>query len=219
MASKKVLIKTIILGDSSVGKTSLMNMYVSKKFNNQYKATIGADFLTKEVMVTHNGDQRLVTMQIWDTAGQERFQSLGVAFYRGADACILVFDLTSKKSFENLNTWREEFLVQSAPPDKDTFPFVVLGNKVDLKDTRVVTQKQAAEFCKQKGIMQKDTDTALFYETSAKDSKNVNTAFQTVAMLALENQPGGPGVDLPTPITLDPKPQAGGADGKKGCQC
>merc|ERR1712100_304095 len=131
---KKVLLKVIILGDSSVGKTSLMNMYVNRKFNNQYKATIGADFLTKEVMVTHNGDQRLVTMQIWDTAGQERFQSLGVAFYRGADACILVFDLTSKKSFDNLDTWREEFLVQSGPSDSANFPFVVLGNKVDLRD-------------------------------------------------------------------------------------
>jgi len=77
MASrKKVLLKVIILGDSGVGKTSLMNQYVNKKFSNQYKATIGADFLTKEVMV----DDRLVTMQIWDTAGQERFQSLGVAF-------------------------------------------------------------------------------------------------------------------------------------------
>ena len=78
--------KVIILGDSGVGKTSLMNQFVNKKFSNQYKATIGADFLTKEVMV----DDRLVTMQIWDTAGQERFQSLGVAFYRGADSCVLV---------------------------------------------------------------------------------------------------------------------------------
>ena len=65
---KKVLLKVIILGDSGVGKTSLMNQYVNKKFSNQYKATIGADFLTKEVMV----DDRLVTMHIWDTAGQER---------------------------------------------------------------------------------------------------------------------------------------------------
>lgn len=82
---KKVLLKVIILGDSGVGKTSLMNQYVNKKFSNQYKATIGADFLTKEVQV----DDRTVTMQIWDTAGQERFQSLGVAFYRGADCCVL----------------------------------------------------------------------------------------------------------------------------------
>lgn len=92
---KKVLLKVIILGDSGVGKTSLMNQYVNKKFSNQYKATIGADFLTKEVIV----DDRIVTMQIWDTAGQERFQSLGVAFYRGADCCVL-----GKKTVE----WRME---------------------------------------------------------------------------------------------------------------
>ena len=80
-------------------------------------------------------------MQIWDTAGQERFQSLGVAFYRGADACILVFDMTEKKTFDNLDTWRQEFLVQSSPADHDTFPFVVLGNKCDLRDKRVVSVK------------------------------------------------------------------------------
>ncbi|XP_016299080.1 ras-related protein Rab-7a-like [Sinocyclocheilus anshuiensis] len=74
---KKVLLKVIILGDSGVGKTSLMNQYVNKKFSNQYKATIGADFLTKEVMV----DDRLVTMQIWDTAGQD------VVFCQGGDFC------------------------------------------------------------------------------------------------------------------------------------
>lgn len=73
------LLKVIILGDSGVGKTSLMNQYVNSKFNSQYKATIGADFLSKQVQV----GARTVTMQIWDTAGQERFQSLGVAFYRG----------------------------------------------------------------------------------------------------------------------------------------
>ena len=71
MASrKKVLLKVIILGDSGVGKTSLMNQYVNKRFTSQYKATIGADFLPKEVMI----DDKLVTLQIWDTAGQERFQ-------------------------------------------------------------------------------------------------------------------------------------------------
>ena len=99
-----------------------MNQYVNRKFSNQYKATIGADFLTKEVMV----EDRLVTMQvrrrrqrapsswlqIWDTAGQERFQSLGVAFYRGADCCVLVFDVCVPKTFETLDSWRDEFLIQ-----------------------------------------------------------------------------------------------------------
>merc|ERR1711861_77502 len=207
---KKVLLKVIILGDSSVGKTSLMNQYVNEKFNTQYKATIGADFLTKEVSL----EERVVTMQIWDTAGQERFQSLGVAFYRGADACILVFDLTSKKSFDNLDTWREEFLVQSGPAETDSFPFVVLGNKCDLKDTRTVNNKSAIEYCKSKKIMSKDEETPMYFETSAKDAKDVTKAFTTVATLALEKQPGDDMNSSYVPdANLDlnePKPSQGG---------
>ena len=129
-----LVFQVIILGDSGVGKTSLMNQYVNKKFSAQYKATIGADFLTKEVMI----EDRQVTMQIWDTAGQERFQSLGVAFYRGADCCVLVYDVTSQQSFRNLESWRDEFLIQASPRNPEEFPFVLLGNKVrQLSDLSV----------------------------------------------------------------------------------
>merc|ERR1712070_1069879 len=140
---KRTLLKVIILGDSGVGKTSLMHQYVSKKFSNQYKATIGADFLTKEVQV----EDRLVTMQIWDTAGQERFQSLGVAFYRGADCCVLVYDVNTAKTFENLDNWRDEFLIQASPMDPESFPFVVLGNKADLTEKRKVQETRARNWC------------------------------------------------------------------------
>ncbi|KAG6480162.1 hypothetical protein ZIOFF_063640 [Zingiber officinale] len=121
----------------SVGKTSLMNQYpsssslfvfsvnlsllstfsgllnltiryVHKKFTQQYKVTIGADFVTKEILV----DDRLVTLQIWDTAGQERFQSLGVAFYKGVDCCVLVYDVNVRRSFDTLDNWHDEFLNQ-----------------------------------------------------------------------------------------------------------
>lgn len=173
---KKVLLKIIILGDSGCGKTSLMNQYVNKKFSNQYKATIGADFLTKEIMV----DDRLVTMQIWDTAGQERFQSLGVAFYRGADSCVLVFDVTVAKTFENLDSWRDEFLIQAGPSDPDNFPFVVIGNKIDL-DNRVVQQKRAMAWCAAKGNIP-------YFETSAKDAINVDQAFQVIAKNAMDKE-------------------------------
>ena len=76
-------------------------------------------------------------MQIWDTAGQERFQSLGVAFYRGADCCVLVFDVTNANSFKTLDSWRDEFLIQASPRDPENFPFVVLGNKIDLENRQV----------------------------------------------------------------------------------
>ncbi|XP_028806058.1 ras-related protein Rab7-like isoform X2 [Neltuma alba] len=105
---RRILLKVIVLGDSGVGKTSLMTQYIHKKFNQQYKATIGADFVTKELQI----DDRLVTLQIWDTAGQERFQSLGVSFYRGADCCVLVYDVNVMRSFDTLDTWHEEFLKQ-----------------------------------------------------------------------------------------------------------
>ena len=133
---KKLLLKVIILGDSGVGKTSLMDQYVNRKFSNQYKATIGADFLTKEITI----DDKQVTLQIWDTAGQERFQSLGVAFYRGADACVLVYDVTNQNSFKTLETWRDEFLIQASPRDCDNFPFLLkkcsenVGNLLDGND-------------------------------------------------------------------------------------
>lgn len=170
----------IILGDSGVGKTSLMNQFVNKKFSNQYKATIGADFLTKEVIV----DDRIVTMQIWDTAGQERFQSLGVAFYRGADCCVLVFDVTAPNTFKSLESWRDEFLIQASPRDPENFPFVILGNKVDLEN-RAVSAKRAQQWCQSKNDIE-------YFETSAKEAVNVELAFQTVARkaLALEKDEG-----------------------------
>ncbi|KAG9095789.1 hypothetical protein FRC06_009418 [Ceratobasidium sp. 370] len=191
----RVLLKVIILGDSGVGKTSLMNQYVNKRFNNQYKATIGADFLTKEVVV----DGRTVTLQLWDTAGQERFQSLGVAFYRGADCCVLVYDVNNAKvkpstsryqrnltiriqSFEALDNWRDEFLIQSSPHEPDTFPFIVLGNKIDIEDgRRQVSQKRAMAWCQSKGNIP-------YFETSAKESINIEQAFQTAAQNALAQE-------------------------------
>ncbi|KAK2076453.1 hypothetical protein QBZ16_000978 [Prototheca wickerhamii] len=174
MASRKrTLLKVIILGDSGVGKTSLMHQYVNKKFSSQYKATIGADFLTKEVQV----DDKL----IWDTAGQERFQSLGVAFYRGADCCVLVYDVTSSKSFEDLENWRDEFLIQASPSDPENFPFVVLGNKIDAAEGRQVTEKRAKQWAGAKGGIP-------CFETSAKEDVNVDEAFATIARNALKNE-------------------------------
>ncbi|KAL1297740.1 hypothetical protein AAFC00_006279 [Neodothiora populina] len=201
---KKVLLKVIILGDSGVGKTSLMNQFVNKKFSASYKATIGADFLTKEVLV----DDRLVTMQLWDTAGQERFQSLGVAFYRGADCCVLVYDVNNSKSFDTLDSWRDEFLIQASPMDPESFPFVVLGNKVDVEESkRMVPSKRAMAFCQSKGGIP-------YFETSAKEAINVEQAFEVIARNALaqeEAQDFNPDFPETIPITFD--------EGSSGCGC
>lgn len=174
---KKNILKVIILGDSGVGKTSLMHRYVNDKYSQQYKATIGADFLTKEVTIDND---KTATMQVWDTAGQERFQSLGVAFYRGADCCVLVYDVTNLKSFSNVKSWRDEFLVHANVGSPETFPFVMLGNKIDAEDSKkVVNTKAAQDMAKSLGNM------PLFF-TSAKTAINVDVAFDEIARCALQ---------------------------------
>ncbi|KAK9111152.1 hypothetical protein Scep_018671 [Stephania cephalantha] len=156
-----------------------MNQYVNKRFSLQYKATIGADFVTKELQI----DDRHVTLQIWDTAGQERFQSLGVSFYRGADCCVLVYDVNVGKSFESLNNWYEDFLKQANPSDHSSFPFILLGNKVDIDggNSRVVSEKKAKDWCASKGNIS-------YFETSAKEDYNVDAAFLCAAKSALANE-------------------------------
>ena len=93
MSKHKYLFKVIILGDSGVGKTSLLQQFVNRQFSMSYKAAVGADLLSKEVCV----DGEAVTLQIWDTAGQERFKSIGGAFYKGSDCCVIVYDVMSKE--------------------------------------------------------------------------------------------------------------------------
>lgn len=123
----KNYLKIVILGDSGVGKTTLLQQYLNGKVSRQTKPTIGADFSKKEILI----DNTVVTLQIWDTAGQEKFQSLGYAFYRGADCCALVYDLTSAQSFESLDRWKKGFIDNAGPSDPSSFPFVCLGNKLD----------------------------------------------------------------------------------------
>ncbi|XP_021887598.1 ras-related protein Rab7-like [Carica papaya] len=175
----RTLLKVIFLGDSGVGKTSLMNQYVYKKFSEQYKATIGADFVTKELQI----DDKVVTLQIWDTAGQERFQSLGAAFYRGADCCILIYDVNVQKSFESLQNWHEEFIKQADPINPETFPFIVIGNKIDMEGEhgRAVSERKAREWCASR-------ENIPYFETSAKLNYNIDEAFLCIANLALDNQ-------------------------------
>lgn len=177
---QRTLLKVIVLGDVGVGKTSLINRYVHKKFNQQYKATIGADFVTKELLF----DDKLVSLQIWDTAGQERFHSLGPAFFRGADCCVLVYDVNVHKSFDSLKNWREEFIKQTDIPDPTKFPFVVVGNKIDVDGgaNRAIGEKVAKEWCesiKSGGIP--------YFETSAKEDHNVDDAFLNIAKAALSH--------------------------------
>ena len=134
---KRKALKVIVIGDAGVGKTSLSNRHVSKIFTSNYRATIGADFLSKHIM--HNGED--YSLQIWDTAGQERFRAIGSAFYRGSDCCIIVFDITNRASFENLKMWKSFFIEDGWVKDPEVFPFVIVGNKCDDEEKREVNTR------------------------------------------------------------------------------
>ncbi|XP_075896237.1 ras-related protein Rab-9A [Nelusetta ayraudi] len=166
MTTKTSLLKVILLGDGGVGKSSLMNRYVTNKFDAHLFHTIGVEFLNKELEV----DSHQVTLQIWDTAGQERFRSLRTPFYRGSDCCLLTFSVDDNQSFLNLGNWKKEFIYYADVKEPEKFPFVVLGNKVDVTE-RQVTAEEAQQWCQENGGFP-------YYETSAKDATNVAVAFE-----------------------------------------
>jgi Ras-related protein Rab-7A len=193
-------LKIVILGDSGVGKTCLLQRYCQDRFSGQYKATIGADFLLKQVVLSDvYGIQHLVTLQLWDTAGQERFQSLGVGFYRGADAALLVYDITDTPSLLHLQHWKNEFLNHvggnaTAAFSSINFPFLVVGNKCDKTGTdRKVPTHRALEWCQQQsvfssldGVGNNSSRPLPHYEASAKTGVAVEEAFTDLARLALQ---------------------------------
>lgn len=170
--NEPIRLKLILIGDAGVGKSSLTNTFAKHVFPTFHRATIGIDFITKEV----NIDGTAVILEMWDTAGSERFRALGSPMYRWSHCCLLVYDVTSSASFSALEAWRERFLAQGDPPDPERFPFVVVGNKTDVEN-REVSRDHAERWCEQIG--------APHHEGSAKQGLHVDRAFLAAAHAAL----------------------------------
>uniref|UniRef100_A0A6B2LHE4 Uncharacterized protein n=1 Tax=Arcella intermedia TaxID=1963864 RepID=A0A6B2LHE4_9EUKA len=171
--------KLIVLGQSGVGKTNLLHRWSSGRFDN-FTATMSVEFHAKLFKV----QGLLVKVTFWDTAGQEKFRAISHSYYRGAHGAILVFDITDRKSFGDVQGWLGDFrkttdvhLEQPSSPLYGTpviqrAPVLLVGNKCDLEDQREVSVEEAIEFAKSEDMM--------YLETSASNGKNVGKAFQVL---------------------------------------
>nr|XP_047911585.1 ras-related protein Rab-5B [Anser cygnoides] len=168
-ASKICQFKLVLLGESAVGKSSLVLRFVKGQFHEYQESTIGAAFLTQSVCL----DDTTVKFEIWDTAGQERYHSLAPMYYRGAQAAIVVYDITNQETFARAKTWVKELQRQASP----SIVIALAGNKADLASKRMVEYEEAQAYA--------DDNSLLFMETSAKTAMNVNDLFLAIG------EPGG----------------------------
>ncbi|XP_042704934.1 nuclear ubiquitous casein and cyclin-dependent kinase substrate 1 isoform X2 [Chrysemys picta bellii] len=161
------MFKVLIIGDATVGKTSLVQRYANDSFNKHYKSTVGVDFALKVVQWS---ESETVRLQLWDIAGQERFTSMTRLYYREASACIIMFDVTNFSTFSNSQRWKQDLDSKLTLPDGSPVPCLLLANKCDLSSW-AVTREEIDQFSKGNGF-------SGWTETSVKENKNINESMR-----------------------------------------
>ena len=164
------IFKVLLLGNSDVGKSSLLLRFVDSVWNDAFVPTIGVDFKVKTLEINN----KKVKMQIWDTAGEERFRTVVSTYFRGAHGILLLYDVTNRDSFKNLENW----LIEIEKNSSEKVLKILLGNTCDLNDDREIQPDEGRAFADRNGME--------FMETSAKMNTNVNEAFETLGKLMIE---------------------------------
>jgi len=165
------LFKYIIIGDTGVGKSCLLLQFTDKRFQPVHDLTIGVEFGARLIPI----DGRQVKLQIWDTAGQESFRSITRSYYRGAAGALLVYDITRRETFVQLEKW----LTEARENASQNMVIMLIGNKLDLEHKRVVKREEGMEFARKNKL--------IFLETSAKTAENVEKAFVQTATSIYNN--------------------------------
>lgn len=160
------IFKLLIIGDSHVGKSSLLLKYIDNGFNENFNSTIGVDFRLKILDI----DDKIIKLQIWDSSGQDRFKSITTLYYRNCHGIIIVFDLTDRKSFENVKIWLNDIKKNC---NIENVPKILVGNKSDLSLNRKIPYEEIIEFVNLIDI--------TYIETSAKENKNIDKVFEVLA--------------------------------------
>ena len=166
-----MIFKILVIGDSGVGKSNLLLRYVKNEFASDMRSTVGVEFGTKMLKI----DNYDVKAQIWDTAGQERYRAITSAYYKGAKGVLIVYDITRKNSFENVDKWLNDFKMKS----DDDAVIVIVGNKSDLINEREVSIEEAT--------LKAQVNHLAFFETSAKENENVHSAFISLITQVVKN--------------------------------
>ena len=172
MENKDVLYKILLLGDSAVGKTCFLMRYTDNTFTEIHMSTIGLDYKLKNVQLD-NG--KIVKIQIWDTAGQDRFRSITKNYYKGAHGIILIYDVTNKKTFENVRTWINQIKEEVS----EKVSIILVGNKIDDEEHREVPNVEGEKLANELGLM--------FFECSAKSGINIDSTFNELVKKTVEN--------------------------------
>ena len=147
------LIKVVLIGDSGVGKTNILTRFTNNTFAEDSKNTVGVDFSALDIML--NG--KVVKVQFWDTAGQEKYRAIANAYYKNAHGAIVVYDITNRESFHNIDTWLSEVREYASPHLKT----LVLGNKTDIEDKRLVLEREGKQFSERKECFFKEVSSKL----------------------------------------------------------
>ena len=166
-----MILKIVLIGDSSVGKTNLMNKYIKNEFREDTKATVGVEFGSKVYVI----ENHRIKAQIWDTAGQERYRSIANTYYKGAKGAFIVYDITRKETFDSVDRWANDLMTEC---DKN-ITIILIGNKNDLENQRQVTKEQGEEKAKAFRLG--------FFEMSALTGDNLEKGFNTLISEIYEN--------------------------------
>jgi len=171
------LFKTIIVGDPGVGKTSITLRFATGIFRERYLPTIGVEFSVKDVKV----DGKHIKLQLWDTGSHDRFSYIRPMYYRGSFGVLLVFDLTSRTSFEHLDKWFKEVYTNC----EGRIPAIIVGNKIDIAEKREVSYDEVIKYVEEKK-KEYQFKTLPYYEVSAKENKHINEIYHHLTKLMIE---------------------------------
>ena len=166
-------IQLLVIGDSSVGKTSLITRYTNGTFKEEYLATVGLDYYSKVEAINN----QTINIKLWDTAGQERYKALTQNYFRNAEGVLLTFDVTNTDSFNNLKDWIGS--IKTNMESKNIFlPLIIVGNKIDMEDAREINKEDAEKFVSDNNYK--------YFETSAKTGEGVDDAIRDLVNQVLE---------------------------------